>query len=140
MVLYHFNKYPLGLVSTYLCTYHRAEELRIALPNYVVSHGVRITYGCIFLVLAFGESRTSMWRLQVGGLRQCGSRSLARKWPLLGERGCVLLPLWMACIAFGLGARQLRYQMAERLMFSFLRSLQPLFTKLENLTYLWNFS
>ena len=41
MVLYHFNKYLLGLVSTYLCTYHCTEEFVIALANYVVSYGVR---------------------------------------------------------------------------------------------------
>ena len=32
-----------GLVSTYLRTYHRTEEFIIALANYVVSWGVRIT-------------------------------------------------------------------------------------------------
>ena len=37
MMLYHFNRYPLGLVSTYVCTYHRTEEFIIALANYVVS-------------------------------------------------------------------------------------------------------
>ena len=36
MVLYHFNRYLLGLVSTYLCTYHRTEEFIIALANYLV--------------------------------------------------------------------------------------------------------
>ena len=44
MVLYHFNRYLLGLVSTYLCTYHPTEEFTIALANYVVSWGVRLTY------------------------------------------------------------------------------------------------
>ena len=44
MVLYHFNRYPVGLVLTYFCTYHRTEEFMIALANYVVSQGVRITY------------------------------------------------------------------------------------------------
>ena len=39
MVLYHFNRYLLGLVSTYLCTYHRTEEFIITLANYVVSKG-----------------------------------------------------------------------------------------------------
>ena len=37
MVLYHFNRYLLGLVSTYLCSYHRTEEFIIMLANYVVS-------------------------------------------------------------------------------------------------------
>ena len=31
MVLYHFSRYLLGLVSTYVCTYHRREEFIIAL-------------------------------------------------------------------------------------------------------------
>ena len=31
------NRYLLGLVSKYLCTYHRTEEFIIALANYVVS-------------------------------------------------------------------------------------------------------
>ena len=44
MVLYHFNRYLLGLVSTYLCTYHCTEEFIIALANYVVSQGVQITF------------------------------------------------------------------------------------------------
>ena len=44
MMLYHFNRYLLGLVSTYLCTYHRTEEFRIALANYLVIYGVQITY------------------------------------------------------------------------------------------------
>ena len=33
----------LGLVSTYLCTYHRTEEFIFAFANYVISQGVRIT-------------------------------------------------------------------------------------------------
>ena len=37
MMLYHFNRYLLGLVSTYECTYHCTEEFIIALANYVVS-------------------------------------------------------------------------------------------------------
>ena len=37
MVLYHLNRYLLGLVLTYLCTYHRTEEFIIALADYVVS-------------------------------------------------------------------------------------------------------
>ena len=40
MVFYHFNRYPLVFVSTYLCTYHRTEEFKIELANYVVSYGV----------------------------------------------------------------------------------------------------
>ena len=40
MVLYHFNRYLLGMVSTYLCTYHHTEEFIIALANYVVSWSV----------------------------------------------------------------------------------------------------
>ena len=53
MVLYHFNRYPLGLISTYLCTYHRTEEFIIALANYVVSSGVQITYRPDNFVLTF---------------------------------------------------------------------------------------
>ena len=34
MVLYHLNIYPLGLVSTYLGSYHGIEEYFIALANY----------------------------------------------------------------------------------------------------------
>ena len=47
-MLYHFNRYLLGLVSTHLCTYHRTEEFITALANYVVSQGVRITFDQIF--------------------------------------------------------------------------------------------
>ena len=36
IVLYHFNRYLLGLVSTYLCTHHSTEEFIIALANYLV--------------------------------------------------------------------------------------------------------
>ena len=53
MVLYHFDRYLLGLVSTYLCTYHRTEEFIIALANYVVSWGVRITYRPDIYLLTF---------------------------------------------------------------------------------------
>ena len=35
MVLYHFNRYPLGLVSAYLCCYHYTEEYVVALAYYV---------------------------------------------------------------------------------------------------------
>ena len=56
MVLYHFNRYLLGLVSTYVCTYHRTEEFIIALANYVVSQGVQITYRPnIFLVTFYNR-------------------------------------------------------------------------------------
>ena len=44
MVVFQLNRYLLGLVSTYLCTYHRTEKFIIVLANYVVSWGVRITY------------------------------------------------------------------------------------------------
>ena len=37
MELYHFNRYQLGLVSTYLCIHHRTEEFITELANYVVS-------------------------------------------------------------------------------------------------------
>ena len=37
MELYHFNRYQLVLVSTYLCTHHRREEFITELANYVVS-------------------------------------------------------------------------------------------------------
>ena len=37
MVLYHFNRYLLGLVSTYVCTCHRTEKFIIALANCVQS-------------------------------------------------------------------------------------------------------
>ena len=33
----HFNRYLLGLVSTYICNYHRTKEFINALANYVVS-------------------------------------------------------------------------------------------------------
>ena len=32
-----FNRYQLGLVSTYLCTHHRTEEFITELANYVVA-------------------------------------------------------------------------------------------------------
>ena len=35
MVLYPFNRYPLGLVSAYLCCYHCTEEYVVALAYYV---------------------------------------------------------------------------------------------------------
>ena len=44
MVPHRFNRYPLGLVSTYLCTNYRTEEFIIALANYDVSQGVQVTY------------------------------------------------------------------------------------------------
>ena len=53
MVLYHFNIYLLGLVSTHLCTYHRIEEFIIMLANYVVSQGVRITNRPDIFLLTF---------------------------------------------------------------------------------------
>ena len=50
MVLNHFSRYPLGLVSIYLRTYHRTEEFIMVLANHFVSEGVRIAYGTdIFL-------------------------------------------------------------------------------------------
>ena len=53
MVVYHLKRYLLGLVSTYLCTYHRLEDFLIALASYVVSWGVRITYRPDIFLLTF---------------------------------------------------------------------------------------
>ena len=47
MVIYHFNRYLLGLISTYLCSYHHTEEFIIALK------GVRIIHRPNILILAF---------------------------------------------------------------------------------------
>ena len=37
MELSRFNRYQLGMVSTYLCTHHRREEFINELANHVVS-------------------------------------------------------------------------------------------------------
>ena len=52
----------LGLVSTYLCTYHRTEEFIIVLANYVVSWDVRITYRPDIFFLTF-YNRWHQWKI-----------------------------------------------------------------------------